>query len=70
MDTQLYIHISPKFRTLRQGYLGSASGLTCYFCANCPVPFNPYASSVREVPSNSGYCAKKSTSSQPGALAT
>ncbi|CAF1354554.1 unnamed protein product [Rotaria sordida] len=51
--------------------LGSASGLTCYFCANCPVPFNPYASSVREVPSDSGYWAvKKSTSSQHGALAT
>ncbi len=37
--------------------VASASSLTCYYCENCPVPFNPYAVTVTQARSSSGYCA-------------
>ncbi len=37
--------------------VGSVSSLVCYLCADCPVPFNPYAYGVTQQASYTGYCA-------------
>ncbi len=29
----------------------------CYHCANCPLPFNPYSSSVTQDYTSNGWCA-------------
>lgn len=36
--------------------IGSASATSCYYCSNCPTPFNPYSISVTKVASYTGYC--------------
>ncbi|CAF1133851.1 unnamed protein product [Adineta ricciae] len=49
--------------------VGTANAINCYFCGNCPNPFYP-SSAVSVAPSSTGYCAKKSRSSDYRVQAT
>ncbi|UJR20115.1 hypothetical protein I4U23_023248 [Adineta vaga] len=42
----------------------------CYFCSNCPRPFNPYASTVSQVYSSTGWCTMMSRDSSPDGVYT
>jgi len=44
--------------------------LTCYYCSNCPRPFNPYSMDVSEVISGTGWCAKMSSMNSSDAIYT
>ncbi|CAF3524340.1 unnamed protein product [Rotaria socialis] len=37
----------------------------CYYCSNCPRPFNPASPYVTTAPSNTGWCAMMSATSSP-----
>ncbi|CAF2981308.1 unnamed protein product, partial [Rotaria sp. Silwood2] len=41
--------------------------VNCFFCANCPNPFTPNSPYVSRGIANTGFCAKKSRSSDPNA---
>ncbi|CAF1028421.1 unnamed protein product [Rotaria sp. Silwood1] len=42
----------------------------CYYCTNCPRPFTRYDRYVSLVDSNTGWCAKMSTTSSPDGFYT
>ncbi|CAF1325465.1 unnamed protein product, partial [Rotaria sordida] len=49
-------------------FIGYANGdVMCYFCSNCPYPFNAKLTSVTIVRGTTGFCARKSYSSDPSA---
>ncbi|CAF0772447.1 unnamed protein product [Adineta ricciae] len=48
-------------------FIGCANAINCYFCANCPYPFNAKLSSVTVSVGSMGYCARKSSSDQASA---
>ncbi|CAF5028859.1 unnamed protein product, partial [Rotaria sp. Silwood1] len=39
----------------------------CYFCSNCPYPFNAKLASVTTARGTTGFCARKSYSADPSA---
>ncbi|CAF2259818.1 unnamed protein product [Rotaria magnacalcarata] len=44
--------------------------LTCYYCSTCPRPFRSSSTYVTRVSSNTGWCAKMSSSSLPDGIST
>ncbi|CAF0882893.1 unnamed protein product [Adineta steineri] len=50
--------------------VGTANSLTCYYCADCPVPFDRYSPYVTKQYSTTGWCAKKSTTAVYAAKAS
>ncbi|UJR11737.1 hypothetical protein I4U23_015918 [Adineta vaga] len=58
------------FLTLLVACIGCANAINCYFCPNCPYPFNAKLPAVSITVGSTGFCAKKSTSSDPSAPAS
>jgi len=47
--------------------IGCANGINCYFCTNCPYPFNAKLPSVTTTVGTTAFCARKSSSADPSA---
>ncbi|CAF0868768.1 unnamed protein product [Adineta steineri] len=49
-------------------YIDYTNGISCYYCADCPIPFNAKLNSVTvNTLASTNWCAKKSSTADPNA---